>query len=66
MELIEKDYTSLAGTLPKGEYNDLDNEVLGNLLRIFNDPALHKANGDVFGRIFTTTIRRLTSPSGSL
>jgi type I restriction enzyme M protein len=44
--------TSLAGTLPKGEYTDLDNEVLGNLLRVFNDPALQKANGDVFGRIY--------------
>jgi type I restriction enzyme M protein len=52
MESIEKDYASLAGTLPKGEFNELDNEVLGNLLRIFNDPALQKANGDIFGRIY--------------
>lgn len=52
MSSIEKDYSSLAGTLPKAEYNDLDNEVLGNLLRIFNDPALQKANGDIFGRIY--------------
>src|SRR3984893_12191101 len=52
METIEKDYVSLAGTLPKGEYTDLDNDVLGNLLRVFNDPALQKANGDVFGRIY--------------
>jgi type I restriction enzyme M protein len=29
MEAIEKDYVSLAGTLPKGEYTDLDNDVLG-------------------------------------
>ena len=52
MESIEKDYSSLAGMLPKGEYNELDNNVLGNLLRIFNDPALQKANGDIFGRIY--------------
>jgi type I restriction enzyme M protein len=52
MESIEKDYTSLAGTLPKTEYTELDNEVLGNLLRVFNDPALQKANGDIFGRIY--------------
>ena len=52
MELIEKDYVSLAGTLPKAEYTELDNDVLGNLLRVFNDPALQKANGDVFGRIY--------------
>ena len=52
MESIEKDYTSLAGTLPKGEFNELDNDVLGNLLRVFNDPALQQANGDIFGRIY--------------
>jgi len=52
MESIEKDYASLAGTLPKAEYTELDNDVLGNLLRVFNDPALQKANGDVFGRIY--------------
>ena len=52
MESIEKDYVSLAGTLPKGEYTELDNNVLGNLLRVFNDPALQKANGDIFGRIY--------------
>ena len=52
MESIEADYTSLEGTLPKSEYTELDNDVLGNLLRVFNDPALQKANGDVFGRIY--------------
>jgi len=52
MESIEKDYTSLAGTLPKAEYTALDNAVLGDLLRVFNDPALQKANGDIFGRIY--------------
>jgi type I restriction enzyme M protein len=52
MESIEKDYASLAGTLPKAEYTELDNAVLGDLLRIFNDPALQKANGDIFGRIY--------------
>lgn len=52
MESIEADYTSLEGTLPKSEYTELDNDVLGTLLRIFNDPALQKANGDVFGRIY--------------
>jgi type I restriction enzyme M protein len=51
MESIEKDI-SLAGTLPKSEYTELDNAVLGNLLRVFNDPALQKANGDIFGRIY--------------
>jgi len=52
MTFIEDDYQSLRGTLPKNEYQELDNEVLGRLLRIFNDPALKNANGDVFGRIY--------------
>lgn len=52
MTSIEEDYQSLKGTLPKNEYQELDNEVLGRLLRIFNDPALKQANGDIFGRIY--------------
>jgi type I restriction enzyme M protein len=52
MTLIEEDYESLRGTLPKNEYQELDNDVLGRLLRIFYDPALKDANGDIFGRIY--------------
>ncbi|MEK9685593.1 MAG: N-6 DNA methylase [Rhodospirillaceae bacterium] len=52
MEAIEKDYETLKGVLPKSEYQELDNTVLGNLLRTFNDPALQTAKGDVFGRIY--------------
>ncbi len=52
MEAIETDYETLKGVLPKSEYQELDNDVLGNLLRTFNDPALKKATGDVFGRIY--------------
>ena len=52
MEGIENDYESLRGALPKSEYQELDNDVLGQMLRIFNDPALNHANGDVFGHIY--------------
>ena len=52
MESIEEDYETLQGVLPKAEYQELDNDVLGNLLRTFNDPALKKATGDIFGRIY--------------
>lgn len=52
MESIEADYETLKGVLPKSEYQELDNAVLGNLLRTFNDPALKTATGDVFGRIY--------------
>ena len=52
MEAIEQDYPSLNGVLPKQEYIEIGNEDLGGLLRTFNDPALEKADGDVFGRIY--------------
>lgn len=52
MEAVESDYAALAGVLPKNEYQQLENDVLGDVLRIFNDPALQNAKGDVFGRIY--------------
>lgn len=52
MESIEGDYETLKGLLPKQEYADLDDVVLRQILRIFNDPALQNADGDVFGRIY--------------
>jgi type I restriction enzyme M protein len=52
MEAVEDDYPALKGVLPKTEYQSLENDVLGNVLRIFNDPALQNAKGDVFGRIY--------------
>ena len=57
MKLIEADYEELAGILPKN-YQDLtpeddtDNNLLPNLVRIFNSDAVKKARGDVFGRIY--------------
>ncbi len=52
MESIEADYETLKGILPKSEYQELENAVLGRLLRTFNDPALKAASGDIFGRIY--------------
>lgn len=52
MESIEEDYESLKGVLPKEEYNELDNEILGQLLRKLNPEELKKMSGDVFGRIY--------------
>lgn len=52
MESIERDYDTLRGALPKSEYQELDNDVLGQILRTFNDPALKRADGDIFGRIY--------------
>jgi len=52
MDAIEADYDSLRGVLPKTEYQELDNDVLGQILRTFNDAALKQATGDIFGRIY--------------
>ncbi len=52
MESIEADYETLKGILPKSEYQELENDVLGQLLRTFNDPALKAASDDIFGRIY--------------
>ena len=40
MESIEDDYESLRGVLPKSEYQELDNAVLGQLLRTLNPDEL--------------------------
>ncbi len=66
MESIEADYETPRGVLPKSEYQELDNEVLGRLLRILNPDELKKASGDIFGRIyeyFLTQFARASSIS---
>ncbi len=52
MESIEADYESLRGILPKAEYQELSNDVLGQLLRTLNPAELNAVSGDVFGRIY--------------
>jgi type I restriction enzyme M protein len=51
MEDIEAAHPNLKGVLPK-EYTIFDNDLLGRLLKIFNDEALQRASGDVFGQIY--------------
>jgi type I restriction enzyme M protein len=63
MEAIEEDYETLKGVLPKNEYQEIDNDVLGNLLRTFNDPALKKATGDIFGRIYEYFLTQFANQS---
>jgi type I restriction enzyme M protein len=52
MESIEVDYENLRGVLPKSDYQELDNDVLGQLLRTLNPDELKRVSGDVFGRIY--------------
>lgn len=52
MDSIEADYTNMRNQLPKQEYNNIPNDVLGMLLRTLNPEELKKATGDIFGRIY--------------
>jgi type I restriction enzyme M protein len=58
MESIEADYAGLRGVLPRSEYQALDNEVLGDLLRKLNPDELKQVSGDVFGRIYEYFLRK--------
>ncbi len=51
MELVEKQSEQLTGVLPK-DYTMFSDELLSELIRIFNNDALDDVGGDVIGRIY--------------
>lgn len=51
MQLIEDQSEQLIGVLPKS-YTDFSDELLSELLRIFNNSALDEIGGDIIGRIY--------------
>ena len=51
MELVETQSEQLTGVLPK-DYTMFSDELLGELLRIFNNSALDEVGGDIIGRIY--------------
>ena len=51
MELVEAQSEQLTGVLPK-DYTMFSDELLAELLRIFNNGALDEVGGDVIGRIY--------------
>lgn len=51
MEAIERDFEPLLNQLPK-DYDKFGNDLLEDLLRIFDSETLRSASGDVFGRIY--------------
>ncbi|MDI9243356.1 HsdM family class I SAM-dependent methyltransferase [Fusibacillus kribbianus] len=51
MELVEAQSEQLVGVLPK-DYTMFSDELLGELLRIFNNNALDEVGGDIMGRIY--------------
>jgi putative modification enzyme transmembrane protein len=51
MALIEDQSVQLTGILPKN-YTDFSDELLAEILRIFNNSALDEVGGDIIGRIY--------------
>ena len=51
MELVEQQSEQLSGVLPKN-YTMFSDELLAQLLRIFNNSALDSVGGDIIGRIY--------------
>lgn len=51
MELVEAQSEQLKGVLPK-DYTMFTNDILSELLRIFNNSALDEIGGDILGRIY--------------
>lgn len=51
MDLIEQQSEQLVGVLPK-TYTAFKNELLRDLLRIFNNKTLDEVGGDIVGRIY--------------
>lgn len=51
MRLIEKQSEQLKGVLPN-TYDIFSNEILADLLRIFNNDKLEQVGGDIIGRIY--------------
>lgn len=51
MQLIENQSEQLTGVLPKS-YTDFSDDLLSELLRIFNNRALDEVGGDIIGRIY--------------
>ncbi|MFQ1894052.1 N-6 DNA methylase [Aeromonas veronii] len=51
MDAVEAEYPVLAGALPHG-YAAFEPDLLADLVKIFDRPAIKAATGDVFGRIY--------------
>ena len=51
MALVEDQSEQLVGVLPK-DYTMFNDDLLGEILRIFNNSALDEVGGDIIGRIY--------------
>lgn len=64
MELIESESMQLKGILPK-TYTTFRNDLLKELLRIFNNSALNEINDDILGRIYEYFLNKFASAIAS-
>lgn len=64
MELIESQSTQLKGILPK-TYTSFRNDLLKELLRIFNNSALNEITDDILGRIYEYFLNKFASAIAS-
>lgn len=64
MELIESQSAQLKGILPK-TYTSFRNDLLKELLRIFNNSALNEINDDILGRIYEYFLNKFASAIAS-
>ena len=51
MDAVEAEYPVLSGALPRG-YAAFEPDLLADVVKIFDRPAIKAATGDVFGRIY--------------
>ncbi len=64
MELIESESVQLKGILPK-TYTSFRNDLLKELLRIFNNSAFNEINDDILGRIYEYFLNKFASSIAS-
>lgn len=64
MELIEAESIQLKGILPK-TFTSFRNDLLKELLRIFNNSALNEINDDILGRIYEYFLNKFASAIAS-
>ncbi len=64
MDLIEQQSAQLTGVLPKN-YTILQNDLLRELLRIFNNSAFNEIKDDIIGRIYEYFLNKFASAVAS-
>ena len=63
MSLVESQSEQLTGVLPK-DYTIFSDELLAELLRIFNNSALDDVGGDIIGRIYEYFLNKFAKNIG--